>query len=383
MGSDGFNIKNHDPSHVQTKIQLEDCLLGIKGEDSNWRVLFPEIIGKSRAISEILQLVSKVARSNSSVLILGESGTGKELIASAIHRLSERRHHCFVAINCSAIPEDLLEAELFGHEKGAFTGADKKRVGYFGVADQGTIFLDEIGDMPPRLQAKLLRVLQEKKYTPVGSNVVQKVDVRIVAATNKDLEAAVNAKSFRLDLYYRLNVFPVRLPTLAEREGDLELLLEHFVEQMNWIHPQNQSIGFDEQALDLLKKYSWPGNVRQLQNLVERLMITREGGIITPNDLPQEFFEDAQKNLKLAKELSIVDASSHLHPTRQHIMYPDQFGDLPRDGINLNNFIEELENNLILQALDRTQNNKNQAAKLLGLNRTTLVEKIKKRNIRT
>lgn len=332
--------------------------------EKNWRDDFPEIIGQSQAILNVLQLVSKISTSNSSVLILGESGTGKELIASAIHRLSERHHKAFVTINCSAIPEELLEAELFGHEKGAFTGADKKRLGHFGVADGGTIFLDEIGDMTPRLQSKILRVLQERQYMSVGSNHVKNIDVRIIAATNKNLEAAVKANEFRLDLYYRLNVLPINLPTLRERRSDIRLLLEFFCAQMNRIHQCNPPCWLEEAAIQQLETYSWPGNIRQLQNLVERLFITRSSSKITREDLPFEFF-DTEK-----------EAAFQNQPQRQGAI-----SKLPDEGIDLGQYIEELENNLINQALQRTSNNKSQASKLLGINRTTLVEKLKKRRI--
>lgn len=336
--------------------------ISISTENENWREHFPEFVGKSPALLHVLKLVAKVAHSNSAVLILGESGTGKELIASAVHRLSERRYKGFVAINCSAIPEELLEAELFGHEKGAFTGADRKRIGHFGVADGGTIFLDEIGDMTPRLQSKLLRVLQEKQYTPVGSNLVKNIDVRIIAATNKDLEAAVKANEFRLDLYYRLNVLPISLPTLRERKTDIELLLEHFCEQMNRLHLPNAPCWFDPSAVEALVDYSWPGNIRQLQNLVERLVITHSAGRIGREDLPPEFLQEQNKTQK--EEAPRQGAISKL----------------PQEGINLDQYIDDMENELIRQALERTQNNKSQASKLLGMNRTTLVEKLKKRN---
>ncbi len=332
-------------------------------ESDNWRDSFPEFIGNSPALLNALKLVTKIARSNSAVLILGESGTGKELIASSVHRLSDRRSKAFVAINCSAIPEDLLEAELFGHEKGAFTGADRKRIGHFGIADGGTIFLDEIGDMTPRLQSKILRVLQEKQYTPVGSNCVKNIDVRIIAATNIDLEAAVKANTFRLDLYYRLNVLPITLPTLKERKGDVELLLKYFCELMNKLHHRNPPCWFDESAVRVLEQYSWPGNIRQLQNLVERLVLTHSEGQISSQDLPPEFLqietEDPEKNLQRQGAISKV----------------------LQEGFDLDAHLLRLETELIRQALERTQNNKSQASKLLGINRTTLVEKLKKRNL--
>lgn len=364
--SERQRLLSEDPSHF----------------DQNWHDLFPEIIGRSEALSNILKLVAKIASSNSSVLILGESGTGKELIASAIHRLSSRSHKGFVAINCSAIPEDLLEAELFGHEKGAFTGADRTRVGHFGAADGGSIFLDEIGDMPARLQAKLLRVLQEKKYSAVGSNKVKEIDLRIIAATNKDLEVAVRDGSFRLDLYYRLNVLPILLPPLSERAGDVRMLLDHFVEQMNRMHPQRDPCWFHPDAIEVLCAYDWPGNIRQLKNLVERVFIVRSSGCIGLEDLPREYFLQTSKpraggpgeapKAPLPQPPPLLNLPDWLDP---------RLAKLPAAGIDLVEYIQNLENSLILQALDRTNFNKNQAAKMLGLNRTTLVERIKKRGI--
>ncbi len=226
--------------------------------------------------------------------------------------------------------------------------------------------------MTPRLQSKLLRVLQEKQYTPVGSNTVKNIDVRIIAATNKDLEGAVKANEFRLDLYYRLNVLPIKLPTLSERKGDIELLLEHFCEQMNRIHLPDPPCWFDPTAIEVLGQYQWPGNVRQLQNLVERLVITHTGGRIGIDDLPKEFVEVPTHQ---TPSLAASQGSEDMHsPKRQGAI-----SKLPLEGMHLDRYIEELENELIRQALDRTHNNKSQASKLLGMNRTTLVEKLKKR----
>jgi transcriptional regulator with PAS, ATPase and Fis domain len=359
-------------AHFNSSESVEEANDRLADDASNkhehWREQFPEFVGRSPAIKAILKLISKIAGSNSSVLILGESGTGKELVASSIHRLSERRYKAFVAINCSAIPEDLLEAELFGHEKGAFTGADRKRIGHFGLAEGGTLFLDEIGDMTPRLQSKILRVLQEKQYTPIGSNLVKSFDVRVIAATNKNLEAAVKANEFRLDLYYRLNVLPIRLPTLRERKSDIELLLEHFCEQLSRIHLSNPKCWFDESAILALEEYSWPGNIRQLQNLVERLVITHGSPKISKEDLPYEYLENDSTFEDLQKTES--------KPTHHQSHLSNQ---LPHEGIDLNRYMEDLETILIQQALEKTNNNKSQASKLLGLNRTTLVEKLKKR----
>ena len=335
--------------------------------------LFPEVIAKSLQMHQVLQLVAKMAKTNGSVLILGESGTGKELIASAIHRLSPRAHHPFIAINCSAIPDELLEAELFGHVKGAFTGADRHREGYFGTANQGTVFLDEIGDMSLRLQAKLLRVLQEKTYSPVGSNRVMEADVRIIAATNVDLEKAIKTQSFRLDLYYRLHVLPIHLPPLRQRNEDIEYLLHHFLDIANQVHRKEIPCWFSAEALATLCKYDWPGNVRQLQNIIERLVIVKEGGEIKVYELPSECLT--------ANDRVYAEPNKEIHTPTPRIQYPAEFGSLPAEGIDLAQMIEDLENRYILEALQRTKNNKNQAARLLGLNRTTLVERLKKRKI--
>lgn len=335
-----------------------------------------------------LRDVAKIARSESSVLIYGASGTGKELIASALHRLSQRSSRRFVPLNCSAIPETLLESELFGHEKGAFTGATHRRAGHFEMAQGGTILLDEIGDMPLNLQAKLLRVLQERQFTPVGSSEIKTADVRIIAATNVDLAQAVKEKRFREDLYYRLNVLPITLPPLAERTGDVQLLLDHCVQLANLKHNVSQPCFFEPEVLETLSMYSWPGNIRELQNLVERLVVITGGGPICLKDLPENYRRPhaaAPQENDLFVPPARFDVEPvgmmPLNPHRESVHVPDSFGKLPVDGLNLTELIENLENGLIMQALERTNYNKNQAAKLLGLNRTTLVERIKKRKI--
>ena len=367
--------------------------------NENIRELFPEIIFQSQKMYRLLKTVLKISRSHGSVLILGESGTGKELIASAIHRLSPRAHKCFTAINCSAIPENLLEAELFGYEKGAFTGADRRRAGLFATAHEGTVFLDEIGDMPLRLQAKLLRVLQEKKFTPVGSRSAVHANIRIISATNIDLERAVQSQSFRLDLYYRLNVLPVKIPPLKERREDISLLLDYFTEQYNQNHPQMPSAWIDPEAKQVLQNYHWPGNIRQLQNLVERLAIIHGGGRLGVRQLPDEFCPLIQQG-KTAKEhapecrpcpsglnsehppATSTGTPTSPEPAASHLLADQNFvAETLRGGLNLNALIEDLENRFILEALKITGNNKNQAARSLGLNRTTLVERIKKRKL--
>lgn len=356
----------------------------------SWRRQFPEIVGRSPAMLKVLETVAKIARSDGAVLITGESGTGKELIASAIHRLSMRNDKPYVPLNTSCIPETLLESEFFGHEKGAFTNAHQRRVGKFELAHTGTLFLDEIGDMPLTLQAKLLRVLQEKKFSPLGGNDNREANVRIIAATNRDLEEAVRENQFRHDLFYRLNVLPINLPPLRQRQSDIPDLLEHYVEMNNRVHALSEPCWFDDDATEILSSFRWPGNVRQLQNIVERLVVLKGGGVITRNDLPEELLASIDQNFSRKTDVVANRLSSTLTVARpdslSSTLVPADFGQspittLPSDGLDLVRFIEALENDLIRQALERTGNNRNQAAKLLGLNRTTLVERIKKRKL--
>ncbi len=318
------------------------------------RYKFDSIVGKSRELEKVLTIVEKVADTDSTVLITGESGTGKELIARALHYNSRRSGHPLVTVNCGAIPEELLESELFGHVKGAFTNADNHREGRFAAADGGTIFLDEIGDMSPNLQVKLLRVLQERTFEPVGSSKTLKVNVRVIAATNQHLESLIEQKLFREDLYYRLNVLPIEAPPLRHRSDDIPLLVHHFIDALNQT-PGTRIHAISDEAMKMLIDHTWPGNVRELQNLVERLVIMRRVGEIVADDLPSQF-----------------------HST------PERRTSAPRvspDGISFNEVIGDLETDLILQALERTHWNKNKAAQLLGLNRTTLLEKIKKKGL--
>jgi len=315
------------------------------------------IIGESGKMLALFELVEKVAGSDSTVLIHGESGTGKELVARAIHDLSDRQGRNFVAVNCAAIPDELLESELFGHVKGSFTGAVVSRMGRFELADKGTLFLDEIGDMKPSLQVKLLRVLQSREVEPVGGSRPKKVDVRIIAATNQNLEQLVADRQFREDLFYRLSVIPIALPALRERGDDIPLLLNSFLKKFNQIN--NRKIeGFDRQVLELLTNYQWPGNVRELENLVERLVIVSGGSVVNYHDLPEKY-----------------------RGGRAVARTPQQPVTLANTGISLHAAVEEFENELILQALKRTGGNKKEAALLLNLKRTTLIEKLKKKNL--
>lgn len=320
------------------------------------------IIGDSSSIQSVLSLVEKVSNTESTVLITGESGTGKELIAKSIHNQSQRKNNPFVAINCGAIPMELLESELFGHAKGAFTGAISNRIGRFEMADGGTLFLDEIGDMHPSLQVKLLRVLQEKSFEPVGSTKSIQVNVRVIAATNVNLEKAVTDGKFREDLYYRLNVIPIHIPSLRERVEDIPLLLNHFLKNFNR-GSLKQITGFCDQVIQQLSSYPWPGNIRELENLVERITILKDNGLITTEDLPLKY-----KNTSFCIQSQALNSNIIAEP---HI-----------DDLDFNSAVDHYENQLILKALEKTGWNRNQAAILLKLNRTTLVEKIKKKGLK-
>ncbi len=321
---------------------------------------YGEIIGKSASMRRVFALIEKVADTDSTVLILGESGTGKELVARAIHAASDRREGPFVPVNCGAIPEELLESELFGHEKGAFTGAIKTRIGRFELAHGGTIFLDEIAEMSPKLQVKLLRALQERAFERVGGTRSIRVDIRVIAATNKDLEKEVREGRFREDLYYRLNVIPIKLPPLRERVEDIPLLVEHFLARFSQ-RKKREIKGITKEALECLMRHDWPGNVRELENVIERMVILSNGDYLTLEDVP---------------EYILGKTGSTFMP------YVQEF-DIPEEGIHLPRLVAEFEKNLILKALEKTGWVKNRAAKLLHINRTTLIEKMKKQKITT
>lgn len=321
---------------------------------------FDNIVGSSEEIRKVLGMVERVADSDSTVLVTGESGTGKELIAKAIHYNSPRATKPFIPINCGAIPAELLESELFGHVKGAFTGAIANRMGRFEMASGGTLFLDEIGELSLNLQVKLLRVLQERRFEPVGSAKTQEADVRIIAATNVDLAKAVKAGQFREDLFYRLHVIPISIPSLKERKSDIPLLLHHFVQHFN--QTKNRGLtGFSPDALEALYHYPWPGNIRELENLVERLAILKGSGQVELADLPEHYRASRSDSLFATGETAV---------------------EIPDSGVDFNTAVDNYENLLILQALEKTGWNRNQAAALLKLNRTTLVEKIKKKGLR-
>lgn len=324
------------------------------------------LVGESSLFQETLATIEKISQSDSTVLITGESGTGKELVARAIHDNSPRANKPFVIVNCGAIPSELLEAELFGHVKGAFTGATQNRAGRFEVAHGGTIFLDEVGEIPLHLQVKLLRVLQTRQFEAVGCSKTQDVDVRIIAATNRDLEAAVQKHEFREDLYYRLNVIPIRVPALRERKSDIPLLVRHFITQFN--EATRHTVEAPEgQIMDALLAYDWPGNVRELENLMERLVILKGQGTVDLGDLPHRIFQ------------KYAEATQQGTGAMSEWEFPRMV--LPNAGLDLKSIVAAFENHLIDQALVRTSNNKNRASELLNMNRTTLVEKLRKRGM--
>ena len=317
---------------------------------------FENIVGESPAMRRLFELMRVVARdADSTVMIEGDSGTGKELVARAIHYNSPRKNKPLVPVNCGAMPETLLESELFGHVKGAFTGAHADRQGRFALANGGTIFLDEVGEMSPTLQVKVLRVLQEQEFEPVGSVETAKVNVRVIAATNRNLEQMVQEKTFREDLFFRLNVIPIRLPPLRERREDIPLLLDHFIRQFN--EQKGKKVkGYSDEAIQLLCANGWRGNVRELENLVERTITFAERSVIEAAELPDKFRRPTTDGPAL-----------------------QPMGEFPDEGVDLNKLVQEFETRLIRQALSKTGGVKNQAATLLQIKRTTLVEKMKKR----
>jgi len=308
---------------------------------------------------QLFETIEKVSATDSTVIIYGESGTGKELVAKAIHFNSARKNQNLVAVNCGAIPEELLESELFGHEKGAFTGAIRNRIGRFELAQGGTIFLDEIGDMSPALQVKLLRIIQEKQFERIGGVKTIDADVRVITATNQNLEAAVEDKKFREDLFYRINVIPIHIPPLRERKLDIPILANHFLAKFNQIN--NKAVKtITPEAMHLFMRYSWPGNVRELQNLMERIVVIKETGEVCADDLPGKMHTVSEKQAMQGAEIS-----------------------LPEEGVDFNEVVSNFEKELLMKALKKTGGVKNSAARLLKLNRTTLVEKLRRFNILT
>ncbi|WP_323916771.1 sigma-54 dependent transcriptional regulator [Aeromonas caviae] len=338
------------------------------------------LVGKGRGIQEVRRLIGQVAETDANVLILGESGTGKEVVARAIHELSARSAGPFVPINCGAIPAELLESELFGHEKGAFTGAIAARRGRFELAQGGTLFLDEIGDMPLPMQVKLLRVLQERQFDRVGGGKAVQADVRVIAATHRDLEAMIRTQAFREDLYYRLNVFPIETPPLRDRADDIPLLLQ---ELLNRHAEQHKGIiRLTQRAMESLMQYAWPGNVRELSNLIERLLILYPNQIVDVADLPGRYrllpCEPRDERLTEMDERDALAAVFQSPPELDPGIAMPLPMQLPQEGVNLKEMLADLEVELIRQALESQDGVVARAADLLSMRRTTLVEKMKK-----
>ena len=355
LGAYDFITKPLSRDELKLTVKKALQLLGLTAENRQLREKLAgrddlkNLVGMSPKMERLFASVRKVADTEATVLITGESGTGKELVARAIHSLSSRKSAPFIAINCAAIPRDLLESELFGHTKGAFTGAVKDRVGKFQLADRGTLFLDEVGDLPVELQPKLLRALQERIVEPLGGSKAQKIDVRVVAATNQDLEGAIADGSFREDLYYRLSVIPIHLPPLRERKEDIPLLVRHFTNKFG-----QANVTFTKGTLDALATYSWPGNVRELENAIERLLIMRRGDEIGQDDLPGKILDERTNK----KRMIFV---------------------LPDEGYPL----EQLEKEVVEESLTRNNWNQTAAARFLGIPRHVLVYRMEKYGIVT
>ncbi len=332
--------------------------------------LFRSLVGISPGLQAVRHLMAQVADTDATVLVLGESGTGKEVVARGIHENSRRRAGPFVPLNCGAVPAELLESELFGHEKGSFTGAVSARAGRFELARGGTLFLDEIGDMPLAMQVKLLRVLQERSFERVGGNQTLEADVRIVCATHKNLDEMIAQGSFREDLYYRINVFPIEMPPLRERGEDLPLLVNELVARLE--REQRGSVSFTSSAIESLGRHPWAGNVRELANLVERMAITCPGAVVGVRDLPLKFrhIEEQEEDFRHAPAVPCAAAPA--------AALDSQSGLLPLSGLDLKEYLQDLEKSLIEQALDDCAGVVARAAERLRLRRTTLVEKMRK-----
>jgi sigma-54 specific flagellar transcriptional regulator A len=346
----------------------------------NQTKLFRSLVGRSEGIAKVRHLINQVSSSDATVIVLGQSGTGKEVVARNIHYLSERRDGPFIPVNCGAIPAELLESELFGHEKGSFTGAISARKGRFELAEGGTLFLDEVGDMPLQMQVKLLRVLQERVFERVGGSKTIAADVRIIAATHRDLETMIIDNSFREDLYYRLNVFPIEMPALSERRDDVPLLLHELVSRV--FNEGRGKVRFTQRAIESLKEHNWSGNVRELSNLVERLTILFPGGLVDVNDLPHKYryIDVPEYCVEVSEEQLERDALASIFSDEEPVEIPEtRFpSELPPEGVKLKDLLAELEIDMIRQALEQQDSVVARAAEMLGIRRTTLVEKMRK-----
>ena len=354
-GAYDFLEKPFKPEHIKQKVDhaLEHHHTTEPGVRDELIHSYEEIVGESPQIVEVLKIIEKVANTNSTVLIQGESGTGKELVARALHQNSPRAHKEMIVVNCAAIPDTLLESELFGHERGAFTGAAYQKIGKFERADGSTLFLDEIGDMSIELQAKLLRALQEQEIERLGGAKVIRVDVRIIAATNHELRKAIDMRTFRRDLYYRLNMIPIFLPPLRERRGDVLILAEYFLRKHSKVHNQPTRL-ISQKARDLLMQYDWQGNVRELEYSILRAVLFAEGDVILPKHLPQEIQSPEKR-------------TTGSIPT----------GPATRDFASLNITMKEMEKELILKTLERTGGNRTRTAQILGISLRSLHYKLK------
>ena len=347
-----------------------------RGRDQRREInLFRSLVGSSRNVQTVREMMAQVADKEVTVLVTGESGTGKEVVARNLHYNSHRRHKPFVPVNCGAIPAELIESELFGHEKGAFTGAITSRAGRFEMAEGGTLFLDEIGDLPLNMQVKLLRVLQERTFERVGGSKTYTADVRVIAATHRNLEDMIEKGDFREDLFYRLNVFPIEMPALRERDEDIPLLLNELVSRLE--NEKRGSIRFNSAAIMSLIQHDWPGNVREMANLVERLVIMHPYGVIGVQELPMKYRHVDELDEDILPK-NIVDNMEDIRPMQ---MTEQSAALLPVNGLDLKEYLTDLEKSLIQQALDDAQGVVARAAEKLHIRRTTLVEKMRKYDI--
>ncbi len=365
--SDAQLVLKFPPRHTELHALLTSANSRRAGPPARPTHLFRSLVGASAAVQHVKSLAQKVAATDANVLVLGESGTGKEVLARNIHYASSRREGAFVPVNCGAIPENLLESELFGHEKGAFTGAITSRKGRFELADGGTIFLDEIGDMPLPMQVKMLRVLQERVFERVGSSKSISCNARIIAATHRDLTALIEEERFREDLFYRLNVFPIEMPPLRDRAEDIPLLINDLIERHQSEH--GATIRFSRRAIECLQSYRWPGNVRELANLMERLSILHPNELVDVRQLPEKIVGVWGG---ASSEPSAATAGERALPSRNDTPR------LPRQGLDLKDYLGNLECTLIMQALEDSDQVVARAAQLLRMRRTTLVEKMRK-----